>query len=66
MFAIQPKLVRGPDPIGSPKRPAINSVAQSLSKRRPGHAKACANEPPEPLLGNPIEPWNPVFPDIWT
>ena len=47
------------------KPPPINSVGQSLSKRRFGHAKACANEAPG-TPGTPNEPWNPVFPDIWT
>ena len=47
------------------KPPAINSVGQSLSKRRAGHAKACANE----ALGTPRDPkrtLEPGFPDIWT
>ena len=34
------------------------STCQSLSKPRPGHAKACANEPLNLL--------EPAFPDIWT
>ena len=42
------------------KPPTINSVGQSLSKRRPGHAKACANEPPEPR-GNPKPTLEPGF-----